>query len=93
MSTLVSNLPFAYHNNHRCHYLVFPTVIHPASSTTIEVKRELIEEERPKKRVSILSPEDDKLRVKKKPMTVRFHEDVKGEERSKLTSPGKSNDL
>ncbi|KOB77345.1 putative bric-a-brac [Operophtera brumata] len=65
-------------------------VVHPASSTTIEPKREIVEEERPKKRVSILSPEDEKLRVKKKPMTVRFQEDVKGEERSKLTSPGPS---
>ncbi|CAH2043264.1 unnamed protein product, partial [Iphiclides podalirius] len=53
-----------------------------------EFKRES-EEDRPKKRASILSPEDDKLRVKKKPMTVRFQDDNKTEERpNKVTSPG-----
>ncbi|XP_022823058.1 transcription factor GAGA-like isoform X3 [Spodoptera litura] len=57
-----------------------------ASSTTTDVKRD-IEEERPKKRTSILSP-DDSLRAKKKPMTVRFQDDNKTDERPKITSPG-----
>ncbi|CAH0694471.1 unnamed protein product [Spodoptera exigua] len=58
-----------------------------ASSTTTDVKRD-VEEERPKKRTSILSPDDDRLRAKKKPMTVRFQDDNKTEERPKVTSPG-----
>ncbi|XP_050549819.1 zinc finger and BTB domain-containing protein 49 isoform X2 [Spodoptera frugiperda] len=58
----------------------------PASSTTTDVKRDM-EEERPKKRTSILSP-DDSLRAKKKPMTVRFQDDNKTDERPKVTSPG-----
>ncbi|XP_013200954.1 zinc finger and BTB domain-containing protein 44 [Amyelois transitella] len=65
-----------------------------ATSTTPEVKRDP-DEERPKKRVSILSPEDEKLRVKKKPMTVRFQDDNKTDERerpNKITSPGAPND-
>ncbi|CAH1639019.1 unnamed protein product [Spodoptera littoralis] len=57
-----------------------------ASSTTTDVKRDM-EEERPKKRTSILSP-DDSLRAKKKPMTVRFQDDNKTDERPKITSPG-----
>lgn len=36
-----------------------------------------------------MSPEDDKLRVKKKAMTVRFQEDNKTDEGpAKVTSPG-----
>ncbi|KAJ8714890.1 hypothetical protein PYW08_004871 [Mythimna loreyi] len=58
----------------------------PASSTT-DVKMN-VEEERPKKRTSILSPDDDRLRAKKKPMTVRFQDDNKTDERHKVTSPG-----
>ncbi|XP_026321211.1 zinc finger and BTB domain-containing protein 17-like isoform X2 [Hyposmocoma kahamanoa] len=50
-----------------------------AAAAVAEMKREH-EEERPKKRVSILTPEDDKLRAKKK-MTVRFQDDVKTDER------------
>ncbi|XP_068617764.1 zinc finger and BTB domain-containing protein 44-like isoform X1 [Battus philenor] len=61
------------------------------STVSSESKRES-EEERPKKRVSILSPEDDKLRAKKKAMTVRFQDDNKTEERpNKVTSPGVAN--
>ncbi|XP_013140970.1 PREDICTED: zinc finger and BTB domain-containing protein 44-like isoform X2 [Papilio polytes] len=60
-------------------------------STVTESKRES-EEERPKKRVSILSPDDDKLRAKKK-MTVRFQDDSKTDERpNKIMSPGASID-
>ncbi|KPJ02326.1 Protein bric-a-brac 2 [Papilio xuthus] len=56
-------------------------------SAAAESKRES-EEDRPKKRVSILSPDDDKLRAKKK-MTVRFQDDSKTVERpNKITSPG-----
>ncbi|XP_037292952.1 zinc finger and BTB domain-containing protein 44 isoform X2 [Manduca sexta] len=62
-----------------------------AASTTADLKRE--DDDRPKKRVSILSPEDEKMRVKKKPMTVRFQEDNKTDERiSKVTSPGSAHD-
>ena len=60
-----------------------------ATSSTTDVKLN-VEEERPKKRTSILSPDDDRLRAKKKPMTVRFQDDSKTDERHKvLTSPGK----
>ncbi|XP_064073517.1 modifier of mdg4-like isoform X2 [Vanessa tameamea] len=53
-----------------------------------EMKNEL-ENDRPKKRVSIMSPEDEKLRAKKKAMTVRFQEDNKTDERpAKILSPG-----
>ncbi|XP_072945049.1 uncharacterized protein [Epargyreus clarus] len=63
-----------------------------SSSSTTEVKREP-DEERPKKRMSIMSPEDDKLRVKKKAMTVRFQDDNKTDERpNKITSPEPKND-
>ncbi|CAH2092668.1 unnamed protein product [Euphydryas editha] len=56
-----------------------------------DVKREL-EDDRPKKRVSIMSPEDEKLRAKKKAMTVRFQEDNKTEEGpAKIMSPGATN--
>ncbi|XP_004923980.2 homeotic protein spalt-major isoform X1 [Bombyx mori] len=58
-----------------------------ATSTTPELKRES-EDDRPKKRVSILSPEDDKMRAKKKPMTVRFQDEKADERSSKVTSPG-----
>ncbi|CAH0589223.1 unnamed protein product [Chrysodeixis includens] len=58
-----------------------------AATSTTDVKRDL-EEERPKKRTSILSPDDERLRAKKKPMTVRFQDDNKTDERQKLTSPG-----
>ncbi|XP_031764620.1 transcription factor GAGA-like isoform X2 [Galleria mellonella] len=59
-----------------------------ATSSSAELKREP-EDDRPKKRVSILSPEDEKMRIKKKPMTVRFQDDSKTEERpNKITSPG-----
>ncbi|XP_075980011.1 uncharacterized protein LOC142979134 isoform X2 [Anticarsia gemmatalis] len=63
----------------------------PAASTatatsTSDNKRES-EDDRPKKRASILSP-DDTMRAKKKPMTVRFQEDNKTDERNKVTSPG-----
>lgn len=60
----------------------------PPTTPTPELKRDA-EDDRPKKRVSILSPEDEKMRIKKKPMTVRFQEDSKTDERStKVTSPG-----
>ncbi|XP_052743420.1 uncharacterized protein LOC112044590 isoform X2 [Bicyclus anynana] len=60
------------------------------------VKRDMqtSEEDRPKKRVSIMSPDDEKLRTKKKTMTVRFQDDnvIKTEERpNKITSPGAPN--
>ncbi|KAJ8712137.1 hypothetical protein PYW07_004979 [Mythimna separata] len=58
-----------------------------AASSTTDVKMN-VEEERPKKRTSILSPDDDRLRAKKKPMTVRFQDDNKTDERHKVTSPG-----
>ncbi|XP_028178912.1 longitudinals lacking protein, isoforms H/M/V-like isoform X1 [Ostrinia furnacalis] len=62
-----------------------------ASSTSNDIKRDP-DEDRPKKRVSIMSPEDDKLRAKKK-MTVRFQDDSKTDERpNKITSPGAPND-
>ncbi|CAG5033523.1 unnamed protein product [Parnassius apollo] len=62
-----------------------------AATAATDSKRES-EEDRPKKRVSILSPEDDKLRAKKKAMTVRFQDDNKTEERpNKITSPGATN--
>ncbi|XP_053610260.1 transcription activator GAGA-like isoform X2 [Plodia interpunctella] len=64
------------------------------ASAMPEVKRDP-EDDRPKKRVSILSPEDEKLRVKKKPMTVRFQDDSKTDDRerpNKITSPGAPND-
>ncbi|KAJ0174805.1 hypothetical protein K1T71_009913 [Dendrolimus kikuchii] len=64
----------------------------PSVTPTPEMKREA-EDDRPKKRVSILSPEDEKLRIKKKPMTVRFQEDNKTDDIStKVTSPGPHND-
>ncbi|XP_050347519.1 uncharacterized protein LOC126771590 isoform X4 [Nymphalis io] len=51
-----------------------------------------LENDRPKKRVSIMSPDDEKLRVKKKAMTVRFQEDNKTDERpAKILSPGATN--
>ncbi|XP_045451445.1 zinc finger and BTB domain-containing protein 49-like [Melitaea cinxia] len=56
-----------------------------------ELKRDL-EDDRPKKRSSIMSPEDDKLRAKKKAMTVRFQEENKTEEGpAKIMSPGATN--
>nr|XP_049706274.1 transcription factor GAGA isoform X3 [Helicoverpa armigera] len=58
-----------------------------AATSTTDAKRD-VEEERPKKRTSILSPDDERLRAKKKPMTVRFQDDNKTEERHKVTSPG-----
>ncbi|CAH0720479.1 unnamed protein product, partial [Brenthis ino] len=62
-----------------------------AAAAASEVKREL-EDDRPKKRVSIMSPEDEKLRAKKKAMTVRFQEDNKTEDGPvKITSPGATN--
>ncbi|XP_059057708.1 transcription factor GAGA-like isoform X2 [Achroia grisella] len=58
------------------------------TATSMDLKREP-DDDRPKKRVSILSPEDDKMRIKKKPMTVRFQDDNKTDERpNKITSPG-----
>lgn len=57
------------------------------TTSTADVKRES-EEERPKKRTSILSHEDERMRARKKPMTVRFQEDNKTDERNKVTSPG-----
>ncbi|CAG9564906.1 unnamed protein product [Danaus chrysippus] len=58
-----------------------------ATSTQHDVKREY-EDDRPKKRVSIMSPEDEKTRVKKKTMTVRFQEDKTDDGTQKITSPG-----
>ncbi|XP_039756412.1 myoneurin-like isoform X4 [Pararge aegeria] len=59
------------------------------------VKRDMqiSEDDRPKKRVSIMSPEDEKLRTKKKTMTVRFQDDsFKTDDRpNKITSPGATN--
>ncbi|XP_049876023.1 myoneurin-like isoform X1 [Pectinophora gossypiella] len=59
-----------------------------AALAAAEVKRVEQEEERPKKRPSIMSPEDDKLRVKKK-MTVRFQDDSKTDDvpGRKMASP------
>jgi hypothetical protein len=58
-----------------------------AASAAADAKREM-EDDRPKKRPSIMSPDDDKLRAKKK-MSVRFQEDNKTDERpNKITSPG-----
>lgn len=49
-------------------------------------KRDGGEEERAKKRVSILTPEEEKLRAKKKPaMTVRFQDDVKNDDVNVVT--------
>ncbi|KAL4710912.1 hypothetical protein ACJJTC_002542, partial [Scirpophaga incertulas] len=61
-----------------------------AMPTIVDVKSEL-DEDRPKKRASIMSPDDEKLRAKKK-MTVRFQDDSKTDERpNKITSPGAPN--
>ncbi|XP_063537395.1 uncharacterized protein LOC134746784 isoform X1 [Cydia strobilella] len=46
-----------------------------------------LDDDRPKKRTSILSPDDDKLRAKKK-MTVRFQDDKTDERPNKVNSPG-----
>ncbi|XP_050668242.1 zinc finger and BTB domain-containing protein 44-like isoform X2 [Leptidea sinapis] len=59
-----------------------------ASSTSMDMKRES-EDERPKKRVSIMSPDDERLRAKKK-MNVRFQDD-KADEHNKVTSPNGTN--
>ncbi|XP_041982554.1 zinc finger and BTB domain-containing protein 44-like isoform X3 [Aricia agestis] len=45
------------------------------------------EEDKPKKRVSIMSPDDDKLRAKKKTMTVRFQDEKDTTDAPKATSP------
>ncbi|XP_045775246.1 zinc finger and BTB domain-containing protein 7A-like isoform X4 [Maniola jurtina] len=58
------------------------------------VKRDMpAEDDRPKKRVSIMSPDDEKLRTKKKTMTVRFQDDNPKTEDgpNKVTSPGATN--
>ncbi|KAI5636609.1 BTB/POZ domain-containing protein [Phthorimaea operculella] len=56
---------------------------HDQASSTNSEKHE----EGPKKRPSIMSPEDERLRVKKK-MTVRFSDDAKTDDRSsKMSSP------
>ncbi|XP_045488826.1 zinc finger and BTB domain-containing protein 44 isoform X2 [Pieris rapae] len=59
-----------------------------STATPSDVKRES-EDERPKKRISIMSPDDERMRAKKK-MTVRF-QDEKMEEPNKVTSPSATN--
>ncbi|XP_045500157.1 zinc finger and BTB domain-containing protein 44-like isoform X2 [Colias croceus] len=58
--------------------------------TPSDVKRES-EDDRPKKRMSIMSPEDDRMRVKKKTMTVRFQDEKTEEQPNKVTSPNATN--
>ncbi|XP_063365772.1 uncharacterized protein LOC134654232 [Cydia amplana] len=60
------------------------TELEHAAATSTPDKQE---DERPKKRTSILSPDDDKLRAKKK-MTVRFQDDKTDERPNKVNSPG-----
>ncbi|CAH4030189.1 unnamed protein product [Pieris brassicae] len=59
-----------------------------STATPSDAKRES-EDERPKKRISIMSPDDERMRAKKK-MTVRF-QDEKMEEPNKVTSPSATN--
>ncbi|XP_073962104.1 uncharacterized protein isoform X2 [Choristoneura fumiferana] len=59
-----------------------------AAASTPELK---LDDERPKKRSSILTPDDDKLRAKKK-MTVRFQDDKTEERPNKVNSPGAANE-
>ncbi|XP_038222547.1 sex determination protein fruitless-like isoform X2 [Zerene cesonia] len=61
-----------------------------APTPSAEVKRES-EDDRPKKRMSIMSPEDDRMRVKKKAMTVRFQDEKTEEQPNKVTSPNATN--
>nr|XP_034834668.1 sex determination protein fruitless-like isoform X6 [Maniola hyperantus] len=62
-------------------------------ATAVKRDMQTAEDDRPKKRVSIMSPDDEKLRTKKKTMTVRFQDDnLKTEEGpNKVTSPGATN--
>ncbi|CAK1553860.1 unnamed protein product [Leptosia nina] len=60
-----------------------------AATPSSEVRRES-EDDRPKKRMSIMSPDDDRARVKKK-MTVRFQDDKSEEPPNKVTSPNAAN--
>ncbi|XP_061719048.1 uncharacterized protein LOC133526434 isoform X2 [Cydia pomonella] len=60
------------------------TELEHAAATSTPDKQD---DDRPKKRTSILSPDDDKLRAKKK-MTVRFQDDKTDERPNKVNSPG-----